>query len=437
MPTVLANEAYLAAVLAQLAVIILTGRAMNHLFVRIGQPGAVGEIVAGLMFGPSLLGVLAPDFQAAFFPQETARTLFVIGQVGLILLMFEIGADFEFGHLRDRRTRNATILTAALSIAVPFAAGVGIGLVTHAPLAAGIDRTPYTLFCGVALAITAVPILGRILREYGLNRTPVGVVAIASAAVNDVAGWLILATISGLALATLGDGVLAWRLVALAALGFALRHLAVPLVDRMMRIWQADLARGHIPHPFLAITIAVAFAAALATEAIGIFAIFGGFALGLVYHRHPRFVGLWRRSVGQFVLVFFLPIFFTLTGLRTDIWGLAFTDLPWLALILAVAILAKILPAYAAGRLAGFTKPESWLLGALMNTRALMELIVLNIAYDLGFLPPKMFTMLVLMAVVTTMMTGPLLRLILPRMGHPLTGPGAAREDFKDCDRPV
>lgn len=428
MPAVLANEAYLAAVLAQLAVIILMGRAMNHLFVRLGQPGAVGEIVGGLMLGPSLLGLLAPEFHAAFFPKDTARTLFVIGQIGLILLMFEIGADFEFGHLKNKQYRRAAILNATLSIAVPFAAGIGVGLLSHPALAPGIDRTIYTLFCGVALAITAVPILGRILREYGLNRTPVGVVAIASAAFNDVAGWLILAAISALALATLGDGFFAWRIAALAGLGLALRFLLMPVVDRMMYHWRVDLAEGRIPHAFLAITIAMAFACALATEAIGIFAIFGGFALGLVYHRHPRFVELWRGSVGQFVLVFFLPIFFTLTGLRTDIWGLGFADLPWLALILAASILAKVLPCYLAGRLSGFSKPESWLLGALMNTRALMELIVLNIAYDLGFLPQKMFTMLVLMAVVTTMMTGPLLRLILPRMGHPLPSPGAARE---------
>jgi Kef-type K+ transport system membrane component KefB len=427
MPAVLANEAYLAAVLAQLTVIILTGRLMNALFVRLGQPGAVGEIVGGLMLGPSLLGLIAPEFHAGFFPKETARTLFVIGQIGLILLMFEIGADFEFGHLKERRHQRATVLTSLLSVSVPFAAGVGIGLVSHAPLAPAIDRSIYTLFCGVALAITAVPILGRILREYGLNRTPVGVVAIASAAINDVVGWLILGGISALALATLGDGFFAWRLAALAALGLSLRFLLVPLVGWMMRLWGAEVAAGAIPHALLAITIALAFGCALVTEQIGIFAIFGGFALGLVYHPQLAFVAAWKASVGQFVLVFFLPIFFTLTGLRTDIWGLGAGDLPWLALILAASILSKILPCYLAGRLSGFTRPESWLLGSLMNTRALMELIVLNIAYDLGFLPQKVFTMLVLMAVITTMMTGPLLRLILPRMGHALPAPGAAR----------
>ncbi len=420
MPAVLANEAYLAAVLAQLAVIVLVGRAMNIVFVRLGQPGAVGEIVGGLMLGPSLLGLLAPEFQADFFSADTARTLFVVGQIGLILLMFEIGADFEFGHLGERRHARAVMLTASVSVLVPFAAGVGVGLLTHTPLAPGIDRTLYILFCGVALAITAVPILGRILREFGLNRTPIGVVAIASAALNDVVGWLMLAAISAMALATLGDGSMAWRIGAIAGLALALRFLAVPLVDRMMRFWRIEGPDGPLPHGLLAVTIGLAFACALVTEKIGIFAIFGGFALGLVYHRHPGFVARWKQQVGLFVLVFFLPIFFTLTGLRTDIWGLGLADLPWLALILAAAILSKILPCYLAGRLSGFTRPESWLLGSLMNTRALMELIVLNIAYDLGFLPPRMFTMLVLMAVVTTMMTGPLLRLILPRMGHPL-----------------
>jgi len=420
MPAVLANEAYLAAVLAQLVLIILVGRAMNMLFVRLGQPGAVGEIVGGLMLGPSLLGALAPAFHADFFTEDTARTLFVIGQIGLILLMFEIGADFEFGQLKVRRHARAVLLVTLVSVSVPFAAGAAVGLFSHAALAPGIDRTIYALFCGVALAITAVPILGRILREFGLNRTPVGVVAIASAALNDVVGWLILAGISAAALATLDDGFLGWRLVALFVFALSIRLLLAPLVDRMIRFWRVDSAGAALPPGLLAITIAITFGCALITESIGIFAIFGGFAAGLAYHRHTAFVARWRQQVGLFVMVFFLPIFFTLTGLRTDIWGLVAADLPWLALILAASILSKILPCYLAARVCGFSGPESWLLGSLMNTRALMELIVLNIAYDMGFLPQKMFTMLVLMAVITTMMTGPLIRLILPRMGHPL-----------------
>jgi Kef-type K+ transport system membrane component KefB len=426
MPVLLANEAYLAAIIAQLLVIILVGRAMNMLFVRLGQPGAVGEIVGGLMLGPSLLGLMFPEAHVAFFSKETARTLFVLGQLGLVLLMFEIGADFEFGHLKSRRHARAVALTATLSVAVPFASGLGIGLASHAALAPGIDRTVYTLFCGVALAITAVPILGRILREFALNRTPVGVVAIASAALNDVAGWLILAGIAAYATATLDGPFFAWRLLALIAFGLALRWLLVPAVERMMRFWQVESPQGALPHGLLALTIAIALGCALVTERIGIFAIFGGFAAGLAFHRHKAFVARWKAQVGLFVLVFFLPIFFTLTGLRTNIWGLGTAELPWLAIILGASILSKILPCYLAGRLSGFSAPESWLLGSLMNTRALMELIVLNIAFDLGFLPLKMFTMLVLMAVVTTMMTGPLLRLILPRMGHALPSRAAS-----------
>lgn len=418
MPAVLAQEAYLAAILAQLGVIILVGRGMNMVFVRLGQPGAVGEIVGGLMLGPSLLGLVAPDIQAGFFAADTARTLYVIGQIGLVLLMFEIGADFDFGHLAAPRWRRAALLTAVVSVTVPFAAGVGVGFATHGPLAPGVDRTLYVLFCGVALAITAVPILGRILRDYGLNRSAVGVVAIAAAAANDVAGWLILAGISALALGSGGDGFLLWRVLALAGLGLALRFVLWPFVAWIVRRGSGGDGADDLPPGLMALTIALCLAAALLTEAIGIFAIFGGFAVGLVYHRHTAFVAAWRARVGQFVLVFFLPVFFTLTGLRTDIWGLGAADLPWLALILAAAIASKILPCYVAGRLAGFARPESWLLGSLMNTRALMELIVLNIAYDLGILPRSMFTMLVLMAVITTVMTGPLIRLILPRMRH-------------------
>lgn len=425
-PTILANEAYLAAILAQLVVIILVGRAMNGVARRLGQPGAVGEIAGGLMLGPSLLGAFFPEFHAMLFSAETARTLFVLGQIGLVLLMFEIGADFEFGHLKAPHHRKAVMFVAAVSVSVPFLAGLGVGWLSHDALARDIDGTIYTLFCGVALAITAVPILGRILREFALNRTPVGVIAIAAAALNDVVGWLILAAISALAMAQLTDAFILQRLLALVALALGLRFLLVPLVSLMIERAGVSGPGGGLPRGLMAIAIAIAFALALATEAIGIFAIFGGFAAGLAYHRHQGFVERWKADVSPFVLVFFLPIFFTLTGLRTDILGLTAADLPLMAAVLAAAILSKILPCYAAGRLSGLSAPESWLLGSLMNTRALMELIVLNIAFDLGFLPQKMFTILVLMAIVTTAMTGPLLRLILPRMGHPLPDPATS-----------
>jgi Kef-type K+ transport system membrane component KefB len=415
-PAVLQNEAHLAATLAQLILIILAGRLLNRLFTRLGQPGAVGEIVAGLLLGPSLFGAIAPEWHAGFFRPETASTLFVLGQLGLILLMFEIGADFSYDTLGDRRHARATLLVALVSIAVPFACGVVLGLETHASMAPATDRTLYALFLGVALAITAVPILGRILREYGLNRHPVGVIAISAAALNDVVGWLVLSGISAFALARLEEGFLPFRLAALLGLMAAVRYLLPPVAARL-----AASARSSSPLPAgaVALVLALAFLMARATEAIGVFAIFGGFLAGLAFHRERTFVERWKQDVGGLVIVLLLPVFFTLTGLRTNIPALEASDLPLLLLVLAVANVAKILPVYAAARLAGLPKADSWLLGSLMNTRALMELIVLNIALDLGVLPESMFTILVLMAIVTTMMTGPLIRLLLPRMGLP------------------
>jgi Kef-type K+ transport system membrane component KefB len=200
------------------------------------------------------------------------------------------------------------------------------------------------------------------------------------------------------------------------ALAVAARYLLAPLAAWMVR--RHPITDGTLPATLLALVLMLTFALAMATYQLGIFAIFGGFAAGLLFHRHGEFVAAWRRQVGTFVLVFFLPIFFTYTGLRTNLLGLGADDLAWLALVLAAAILGKIVPVYVAARAMGFAPPAAGILGTLMNTRALMELIVLNVGYDLGFIPQNMFTMLVVMAVLTTVMTGPLLRLLLPRIGH-------------------
>jgi Kef-type K+ transport system membrane component KefB len=190
-----------------------------------------------------------------------------------------------------------------------------------------------------------------------------------------------------------------------------------PLVDWLTT--RQPVRDGEMPANLMAVVIALMFAMAICTYKLGIFAIFGGFAAGLLFHRHDAFVNAWRRQVGRFVMVFFLPVFFTYTGLRTNVLGLSTTsDAQWLAIILAGSILGKIIPVYLGGRLCGFDHNQSAVLGSLMNTRALMELIVLNIGYDLGFIPQNVFTMLVIMAVVTTVMTGPLLKVLLPRTGH-------------------
>ena len=411
------TEQLLFVVLVQTIVMIGAARLGNTLLRRLGQPGVVGEILAGLLLGPSLFGHFFPEASRAVFGEHPSPPIVIISQIGLVLLMFQIGMDFEFGHLKTRRNLRAVAAVTLASVGVPLLLGFLIGQLSHAALAPGIDATVYSLFCAVGLAITAVPILGRILREYGLTRTEVGVVAISAAALNDVVGWILLAGVSAYAMARFSGAQVLWQLAGIGLFVLALWFVARPLVNRLLaRGLPAD---GKLPPNLMAGVICLMFAAGICTYRLGIFTIFGGFAAGLLFHRHAGFVAAWHRQVGAFVLVFFLPVFFTFTGLRTNVLGLnTAADLQWLAIVLLAAILGKIIPVYCAGRLTGFDARHSLILGSLMNTRALMELIVLNIGLDLGFIPPRVFTMLVIMAVVTTIMTGPILKVLLPRVGH-------------------
>jgi Kef-type K+ transport system membrane component KefB len=411
------TETILFSTLLQLIVIVLGARLAGTLARRMGQSRSVGEIVVGLLLGPSLLGHVAPDVSAVLFNRSAGPAVMILSQIGLILLLFQIGSDFEFGHLRHTRNRAAVLGIAAGSVGVPFVLGVAIGFASAPVLAPSIDSLTYSLFVGVALAITALPILGRILREFDLTRSPIGVVAISAAALNDVSGWVMLAAVSAYAAARFSVEYTALQVGGIVAFGLLLWFVGRPAVDRLLRIF--PVVGGHVPPALMAIILAMLFGFAICTSLLGIFAIFGGFAAGLLMHRHLEFVAAWRTQVGQLVLVFFLPIFFTYTGLRTNVLGLvSASDWTWCAIILAAATLGKIVPVYIAARATGFNHDESSILGMLMNTRALMELIVLNIGFDLGFIPQQVFTMLVVMAVVTTVMTAPALRLLLPRVGH-------------------
>jgi Kef-type K+ transport system membrane component KefB len=412
-----ASENLLFLTLLQLIVMILAARLGNQALRRLAQPGVIGEIVAGLLLGPSLFGHFFPAASIFVFGAKPSDAIVVISQIGLVLLMFQIGMDFEFAHLARARNRNATIGVAAASISIPFALGFIIGQVTQPVLAPQTDALTYSLFFGVGLAITAVPILGRILREFDLTRQEIGVVAISAAAVNDVTGWVLLAGISAYAAAKFSAADISWQLAGILGLGAVSWFLLRPLIHRLLT---ANPPRdGEVSANLMMAVICLTFVMGICTYFLGIFTIFGGFLCGLLFHHDKAFVEAWRRQVGRFVLVFFLPVFFTFTGLRTNVLGLASaSDWMWLGLVLVAAIGGKIVPVYAAARLTGFEHKEATILGSLMNTRALMELIVLNIGYDMGFIPQKVFTMLVIMAVVTTVMTGPLLRLLLPRAGY-------------------
>lgn len=411
------TEHLLFTILLQLIVMIGVARIMNTVFRWFRQPGVIGEIVAGLILGPSLLGHLFPQASTALFGTSTSPPIAVISQLGLILLMFQIGMDFEFGHLKSKRNRNGVLVTAALSVGTPLILGIALGRVSAPVLAPTMDVVSYSLFVGVALAITAVPILGRILREFDLTSTEIGVVVISAAALNDVIGWVLLAGVSAYASAQFSVGQMGLQVAGLVVFIAILWIVLRPGVDWLIR--RFPIRSGQLPPNLMGIAVCLMLVLAICTFELGIFAIFGGFAAGLLFHRHASFVEAWRRQVGQFVMVFFLPVFFTFTGLRTNLLGLTTAaDLQWVMIVLAAAVLGKVIPVYLAGRLTGFNHAESSVMGALMNTRALMELIVLNVGYDLGVIPQSMFTMLVVMAVVTTMMTGPLLRILLPRLHH-------------------
>jgi len=411
------TEHLLFTILLQLIIMIGVARILNTVFRKFKQPGVIGEIIAGLLLGPSFFGHFFPQQSLALFGASASPAITIISQIGLILLMFQIGTDFEFGHLKAKRNRNGVLLIAALSVSVPFILGILIGHISAPILAPAMDPISYSLFVGVALAITAVPILGRILREFDLNRSEIGVVAISAAAANDVVGWILLAGVSAYATARLSLNQMGFQIGGLVLLLIVLWVGMRPLANRLIK--QFPIRNQELPPNLMGIVICMIFVLAICTFELGIFAIFGGFAAGLLFHHNQAFVEAWRRQVGQFVMVFFLPIFFTFTGLRTNILGLStIMDLQWLGIVLVAAVAGKIVPVYIAGRLTGFNHDESFVLGSLMNTRALMELIVLNIGYDLGFVPQSMFTMLVVMAVATTIMTGPLLRVLLPRLSH-------------------
>jgi Kef-type K+ transport system membrane component KefB len=411
------TETLLFSILLQLIVMIAAARIGNQVLRRFGQPGVIGEIIAGLLLGPSLFGHFFPSAAGLLFGAQASTPITIISQIGLLLLMFQIGIDFEFGHLARAKNRNGTIGIAACSVGIPFALGFAIGELSASHLAPAIDPLAYSLFLGVGLAITAVPVLGRILREFDLTRTEIGVVAISAAAFNDVTGWVLLAGIYAYVSAHFSPraiGLQVGGIVLLAAVAwFVLRRL----VNWLLAV--LPVKDGDVPPNLMTVIVCLIFVMGICTYELGIFTIFGGFLTGLLFHHDKRFVEAWRAQIGKFVLVFFLPVFFTYVGLRTNVLGLtSASDWGWLSVVLAAAILGKIVPVYLASRVAGFNRTEATALGTLMNTRGLMELIVLNIGFDLRFIPQNVFTMLVIMAVVTTLMTGPLLRVLLPRAGY-------------------
>jgi Kef-type K+ transport system membrane component KefB len=398
----------LSRLLLQIVVIVVAARLTGMLFRRMGQPAVIGEMVAGILLGPSLLGLLFPDALAFLFPASSLGTLKLFSQVGVILFMFLVGMDLDLRHLREKA--HAAVLVSHASIFLPMLLGVGLALFLYASQApAGVAFSSFALFMGIAMSITAFPVLARILEERGLSKTPLGTTSIACAAVDDVTAWCLLAVVvaiarsNGIAPALLTIGL------ALAFVGFMLL-IVRPWVDRTLTNTKLN------SRTIMAGTLVFAFAAAWFTEVIGIHALFGAFLAGVVAPSGKAFRAGLRERLEVLVSILLLPLFFAFTGLRTQI-GLLDDAASWLicAAVVTIAIVGKLGGSTLAARWTGMSWRDSFSIGALMNTRGLMELIVLNIGYDLGILSQKVFAVMVVMALVTTFMTGPLLELVEAR----------------------
>jgi len=392
----------------QLLVIIGAAQIVGRVLSRFGLPAVVGEMIAGVLLGPSLFGLLTPQAFAWVFPIASLDTLRLLSQVGVCLFMFAVGMDLNLEHVRNKAP--TAVVVSHASIVVPFLLGATLAYFLYSRLAAhGASFTAFALFMGISMSITAFPVLARILQERGLTRTLLGSTAITCAAVDDVTAWSLLAFIVAI---TRTSSVVGCALDLLLVLVFI--ALMVWIVRPALARWlgAARLARDEPSKGTLAAVICVTVGAALTTEMIGIHALFGAFLAGAIMPRAGGFRHKLAVRVENFSSVLLLPLFFAFTGLRTQI-GLLNDWQGWLIClaIIVVASVGKLGASAIAARLTGFSWPEALQLGALMNTRGLMELIALNIGYDLGILSPRIFTMLVIMALATTILTGPLLKL--------------------------
>jgi Kef-type K+ transport system membrane component KefB len=396
----------LAHLLLQFMVILLAARTIGSFFRRFGQPSVIGEITAGILLGPSLFGWLWPEASAFVFAKGSLGVLQLFSQIGVCLFMFAVGLELDLGYLRHRL--QTALVVGHTSIVVPYLLGVMVALVIFPWFGVpGTSFVTFALFLGIALSITAFPVLARILADRGITKTPLGATALACAAAGDAAAWAILAIVVAVGRAT---GLAS----AFAGLGLVILFVAIMLwgVRPFLAYWFDKKEEMLATTSGLMVPILILMtAASLATQVIGIHALFGAFLAGAVMPPSERFRDNLIVRLETLSSTFLLPLFFAFSGLRTQLGSLDATSWLICAGIIAVATIGKLGGSMLPARLMGMSWNEAFSLGALMNTRGLIELIALNIGYDLGILSPKVFSMLVLMALITTFMAGPLLNL--------------------------
>jgi Kef-type K+ transport system membrane component KefB len=398
----------LSILLLQIVTIILFARLFAWICKKLDQPTVIGEIAAGIILGPSLLGMYLPEVFSVIFPASSLNTLQFLSQIGLILFMFVVGMELDLSVLKDQ-AREAVIISHA-SIIIPFTLGTGLAYFIYSNFAPdGVPFISFGLFMGISMSITAFPVLARIVQERGIHKSRIGTIAITCAAVDDITAWSLLAMV----IAIVNSGSLASSLVTI-SLAILYVLIALKLVKPFLkRISDLHPTRQNLNKSEIAIFFLVLIGSAYLTEIIGIHALFGAFMAGVIMPNNQRFKQILIEKIEDIALVLLLPLFFVYTGLRTEI-GLLDSLYLWsvCGLVVVVAVIGKFGGSTAAARFVGQNWKDSFTIGALMNTRGLVELVALNIGYDLGILTPEIFTMLVLMALITTIMTAPSLNLI-------------------------
>ena len=397
-----------AMLLLQIISILLVSRVFGFLFVKIGQPTVIGEILAGIVLGPSLLGYFFPEAYSFLFAPDSLSNIYILSEIGLVLFMFVIGMELDLSALKNKM--GTTFVISQASIVIPYFMGMWLAYYLYEEFAAGqTDFISFALFIGISMSITAFPVLARIVQEKGLTKSHLGTISIASAAFNDVTAWCVLAAV--IAISKTGSLYSSLFNIGLAvAYILVMMFLVKPFLKRIGEIYKnSEVVNKSVFAFFLLVLIISAYI----TQLIGIHALFGAFLAGVIMPPLPSFRKLIVDKVEDVSLTLLLPLFFVYTGLRTEIGLLNTPYLWWIAFIfIVVAVVGKFIGSAFSAKVLGETWKDSLSIGILMNTRGLMELIVLNIGYEMGILPPPIFVMLVIMALVTTFMTTPILSLI-------------------------